>query len=228
MAAISLRPALDEAKAQFLRRHKRASIAFNYAASGILASQVALGAPFDLFISASEAHLQRVRSQLLPGSTRVITGNQLVLVLPQRSAFVPPVGTALTSTKLKRIAIGNPRSVPLGQYARQILRANKLWHAVKGKLVYGEHAQQVLDYVLRGEVDAALVYASDAKRFPGKLQIIALPVAGTRLRIVYPAAILKSSQRPKLARAFLDFLTSPAGVRILRMHGFLAANGSQP
>ena len=122
--------------------------------------------------------------------------------------------------RVKKIAIGQPKSVPAGQYAMQTLAKLKLDTAVAAKLVNGANVRQVLDYVQRGEVDAGFVYATDAQIAGAKVKVIATAPADSHDPIVYPAVVLAASKKQEAAKKFLDFLASPRAKAILRNRGF--------
>jgi molybdate transport system substrate-binding protein len=117
-----------------------------------------------------------------------------------------------------RIALGDPSHVPAGRYAREALEAVALWEKLQEKLVLGMNVRQVRDYVARGEVDAGIVFASDAN-IPG-VRIDAVIPADLHTPIRYPAAVLRLARNPEGATAFLEFLISKKGQRILESSGF--------
>jgi molybdate transport system substrate-binding protein len=119
---------------------------------------------------------------------------------------------------VKRVALGNPAGVPAGRYSQEALSKAGLWEALQPKLILGESVRQVLDYVSRGEVDAGFVFATDAAIAKGKVKTVA-EVQGHQ-PIIYPAALVAAGQQKELAKEFLNFLTSAAGVEILKKYGF--------
>lgn len=124
----------------------------------------------------------------------------------------------LSKPQVERIAIGNPASVPAGRYAKEALQHAGLAKALEAKLVSGTHVRQVLDYVVRNEVEAGFVYASDAK---GQ-QVLQLGAVATRTAIRYPLAISTAPVNPAAALAFSHFVRSEAAQQILLQHGFSA------
>jgi molybdate transport system substrate-binding protein len=152
-------------------------------------------------------------------SRRVIAGNELVLIAPTDSRTVGGFSD-LADPKVKRIAIGEPKTVPAGQYAVQTLQSLKLHDTLKGRLIYGANVRQVLYYVERGEVDAGLVYATDAKLSGDKVRIVATADPKLHDPIEYPAVILKEAKERKSAERFLDHLSSRKAQAIFRDAGF--------
>lgn len=219
-AAASLTEAFREIGTRFEAARPGTQVRFNFGASGALAQQIVQGAPADVFASADQEAMDRVaQRQVIDAVTRRdFARNTLVLAVPARDA--PPIaGLAdLGSPAVRRIALGKPASVPAGRYARQALEAAGLWGTLAPKLVFADSVRQALDYVARGEVEAGFVYATDAALLPGKLQV-ALTVAG-HPPITYPAAAVRDSRQPALARAFVDFLATPEAQAVLARRGF--------
>jgi molybdate transport system substrate-binding protein len=116
--------------------------------------------------------------------------------------------------------MGTPASVPAGRYALAALRSLRLWSAVSPKVVYAADVRQALVYAERGEVDAALVYRTDA--LAGRhVRVVAAAPAGSHSPIVYPGAVIAASRHREDAEHFLEFLSGPRGGAIFRRHGFL-------
>lgn len=217
-AAASLGDAMKAIAPLFEAQHPGVRLRFNLAASGVLVQQLAAGAPIDVLATADEETLDRAAAQKLidPGTRRVLATNALVLVAPAASGWVGL--EALVGPGVKRIALGKPGSVPAGRYAQQALQARGQWAALQPKLVPADNVRQVLDYVARGEVEAGFVYATDAASAAGKVRVVT--VMGGHAPIRYPVAVSSASGQPALARAFVQFLTSPAAQAVLRQQGF--------
>lgn len=125
---------------------------------------------------------------------------------------------ALAGPGIARVAIGHPASVPVGRYAQAALESAGAWPAVSAKAVRALNVRQALDYVARGEVDAAFVYATDARLMPDRVKVAyEVPV---RTPIRYPIAPIAGSRQGGEARRFIDFVRSDEGQDILRRHGF--------
>ena len=129
----------------------------------------------------------------------------------------------LMKPEVKRIAIGNPRTVPAGEYAREVLTSLKLWDALEPKLILTENVRQALVYVIRGEVEGGLVYATDAQSAGREVQVAAAAPEGSHRPVIYPIAVVTASKVPALARAFVDLALSDEGQEVLRAHGFRSA-----
>jgi molybdate transport system substrate-binding protein len=225
-AAISLKEPLEEVRAHFAADHAGVAVRLNLGGSGELTRQILAGAPIDVFVSASEAHLDEIeRAGLcLPGSRRLIATNLLTLVGPQGG---PPLARPedLLGPAVRRIAVGNPRTVPAGEYASQWLRHIGLWDRLGPKLVFTENVRQALDYAARGEVEAAVVYATDVRG--GQVRAALQPAPGSHAAIRYSAAALRGAADPALARAFVERLTGTPGQAALARHGFLGPVASR-
>jgi len=219
-AAASLGNALREASKAHQLAHPGREVVLNFAASDVLLAQIAKGAPVDVFVAADTDAMDRAQKQdlLAPGTRRVLLRNTLVLIVPATAA----VGLArlehLKDAGVRRIAIGNPASVPAGRYARGALQRTGLWAALEPKLIPTQNVRQALDYVARGEVDAGLVYATDAAILPGKVRVVAQ--IATPVPIVYPAAVVAGTRHRAAAEAYLQHLASPAAQAIFARQGF--------
>ena len=220
-AAVSLKDAFVEV-AQLNEQRNNTKVHFNFGASGALQKQIESGAPADVFASAGAKQMDELAARnLIVGSTRTdFVRNVLVLVTPVNG--VPVASFAdLTKAEIKRIAIGNPKTVPAGQYTEQSFNKQNLLPSIQSKLIYAEDVRQVLDYVGRGEVDAGVVYASDVLSAGAKVKEVARATDDSHEPIVYPIAIVKDSQRQEVAQKFIDLVLSAEGQRILAKHGFV-------
>jgi molybdate transport system substrate-binding protein len=219
-AAASLREAFTNAGQAFEKANPGAKITFNFAASGALAAQIEQGAPVDLFVSANQPHLDRLEKAglLLEGTRRDLIANALVVVQGAKTDLPLAQPVDLLKPEVRHVAVGDPATVPAGQYAKQALVKLGLWDALQPKLVLGADVRQVREYAIRGEVEAGLVFASDALSPQVK---VALRLAqDLHDPIVYPAAVLKRSADQAQAKAFLDFLLGSQGQAFLIQAGF--------
>jgi molybdate transport system substrate-binding protein len=217
-AAASLGDAMKAIAPLFEAQHPGVSVRLNLAASGVLLQQLAAGAPVDVLATADEETLDRAAAQRLidPATRRVLASNALVLVAPAGSNLTGL--DALTGPSVKRIALGKPGSVPAGRYAQQAMEARGQWAVLQPKLVPADHARQVLHLVARGEVEAGFVYATDAASAGGQVRVVTAVDGHAPIR--YPVAVASDSRHPAAARAFVQFLASPAAQAVLRQHGF--------
>ena len=174
----------------------------------------------DVFASADQATMNKAEQAgfIQPGTRADFVSNSLVLIVPKDAKVLPSTPQGLRNDAVKRIAIGNPDSVPVGRYTRETLTKAGEWEALAPKFIYGQSVRQVLDYVARGEADAGFVYATDAKIAEDKVRVMA--VMQGHEPILYPIAAVKGSANPALAKAFVEFVRSPQGQAVLKGYGF--------
>jgi len=199
-------------------------VRFNFAGSGVLQKQIEAGAPVDVFASAGTRQMDALAAGglLVSGSRRDLVRNELVLVVPADAKRSVRSFDDLAGPAVERIGIGNPKTVPAGQYARCALEQLRLWDRLQPRLIYAEDVRQVLEYVVRGEVAAGIVYGSDVTIAGGKVAVVARAPADSHPPIRYPIAIVRDSRRQADAERFIAFAGSAAGRRVLAKHGFLA------
>ena len=219
-AAASLKDALDNIVAAYRTEHTDQEILCNYGSSGSLQQQIENGAPVDLFISASERHMDKLQEkELLLNDTRVdLLKNKIVLIAAATQPDLAGV-EGLLLTNVQSIAIGEMQTVPAGIYAAESLKALQLFDALQTKLIQGKDVRQVLTYVESGNVDAGFVFASDTKIMKNGRLVVEIP-ENLHSPIIYPAAIIRSSSDPEAARAFLSFLKSKVAGDIFHRYGF--------
>ena len=219
-AAASLQNAFREIAAAWEKQHPGDRVLLNVAASGTLLQQIDKGAPVDVFASADQETMDRAQAKHLvdAAARRVFAGNALVVVVPIGSTASLGTLADLQRDTVKRIAIGDPRSVPAGHYAEKALQAAGSREALEPKWILAQSVRQVLDYVARGEVDAGFVYATDARLLKNRVRV-AFAVA-LDAPVLYPVAPVAASENPVAARSFIAFLTGEQGQEILARHGF--------
>jgi molybdate transport system substrate-binding protein len=220
--AISLKEVTEDLGRTFMASHPGVTLRYNFGASGDLQKQIEAGAPVDIFLSAAQRQMDDLEKQklIIASTRRAFARNVLVVVKPADSSLDLSKVNDLLESRVVHIAIGNPKTVPAGQYAEESLRALGLWDRVQPKLVFAENVRQVLDYVARGEVEVGFVYATDAAaRVQGVKEAFRAPEDSYR-PVVYPGAVVTASKQPALAQAFLDLLASPQGRAVLSRFGF--------
>ncbi|MBN3926604.1 molybdate ABC transporter substrate-binding protein [Nostoc sp. NMS4] len=220
-AAASLKEALEEIKPLYQQSKSNINISYNFGASGALQQQIEQGAPADIFISAGKKQVDALEQKglLLPGSRTNLANNRLVLIVAQDVVGINSFYN-LTDSKIKKIAIGEPRSVPAGQYGEQVLKKLKLYDRVKSKLVFANNVRQVLAAVESGNAEAGLVYATDA-RISNKVKVVVAADDKFHSPIVYPVAIIKSSKNTSAAKEFVQFLSGSEVKTVLKKYGFI-------
>lgn len=219
-AAASLTDAMAPIGKAFESSHPGISVRFNFGSSGTLEHQIEQGAPVDLFISASQKEMDalQAKSLLAPEKPLIIAKNQLVLVRPRGGK----INRWEDLRKAERIAISEPENVPSGRYAKQTLEHRGLWNELKPKLVFGQTVRQTLSFATGGNVDAAIVFATDAFMAKSSVDVVATAVPGKDHKpIVYPAAVIAKTTHPADAAQFLTFLGKPEAQAELKRQGFL-------
>lgn len=220
-AAASLQPVLEDITALYSQAHPEAIVNYNFASSGALQRQIEQGAPVDIFISAASQQIEALNEQglLIPETIQDLLTNQLVLITPQQASVKLSGFQQLVQPNVQRISIGEPRSVPAGQYAAEVLENLGILEQVQPKLVFGNNVRSVLTGVESGDVDAGVVYLTDARN-SDRVAIAAIAEARLHSPIRYPVAILQSSQSPDLAKQYVDFLKSSTAKTVFEDYGF--------
>jgi molybdate transport system substrate-binding protein len=220
-AASSLKDALQELKPLYQKTHPNVTLRFNFASSGALQQQLEQGAPADVFISAATKQINALQKKnlILPETKRDLLTNQLVLITPVQTSTIKTLQD-LQSSDVQRIAIGDPKSVPVGQYATETLQKQNLAEPLQSKLVLANNVRQVLQFVESGNVQAGIVYLTDAKTTK-KVRIAQIIPENLHAPIAYPVAVVKNSKNPEAAKKFTQFLSSPEASKIfVNKYGF--------
>ncbi|CAB3757292.1 molybdate ABC transporter substrate-binding protein [Paraburkholderia solisilvae] len=222
-AAASLTNAFKAVGEAFEKQHPGTKVLFNFGASDVLMQQIANGAPADVFASADQKAMDKAAAEkvIVSATRKDFAANSLVLIVPSDSRFAPATLNELSAASVKRVAYGDPASVPVGRYTEGALKAAGVWDAVSAKGVLATNVRQSLDYVSRGEVDAGFVFGTDAAIMPERVKI-ALTVP-TQTPITYPIAQVEGSHHAADAQAFINFVLSPAGQAVLAKYGFKPA-----
>lgn len=221
-AAASLTDAFQAVGKAYEAKHPQTRVVFNFAASDVLLRQIASGAPADVFASADQTAMDKaVAAKAVDPATRQdFASNRLVLIVPRDATVKVSSAADLKAAAVKRVAYGDPASVPVGRYTRAALEAQGLWEPVSAKGVLAQNVRQALDYVARGEVDAGFVFATDAAIQKDK--VIVAAVVATPKPITYPIAVVADSKQAKEASGFEAFVQSAEGRSILAGFGFQA------
>ena len=218
-AAASLSETMTEISELHLKSHGE-KLVLNFGGSNALARQIKEGAPCDLFFSADEATLKQLLAEdlLHTNSVTNLLGNALVVITPSESPL--QIKSAADLTSVKRLALGDPAAVPAGVYARKWLESQDVWKAIEPKVVATENVRGALAAVASGNVDAGVVYKTDA--MTSKEVSVAYEVPADQAPpIIYPIAATKSSKDPGKAIRFIAFLRTEEVAAVFRKHGFV-------
>jgi molybdate transport system substrate-binding protein len=225
-AAASLTDSLKLAAKQFEEKSGD-KIEFNFAASSLLARQIEQGAPADIFFSADAQWMDDLEKNglIVPGTRTNRLSNTLVIVVPKDGPEWIKSPRDLGDARLRRIALADPKLVPAGIYAREYLEKEKLWTTLEPKVIPTANVRAVLAAVESGNVEAGIVYKTDAAISKQVTVACEIPPSDGP-KIVYPAAEVKGAGKPA-AKAFLDYLKSPAATAVFAKFGFIVKNMSK-
>ena len=214
-AASDLAPLRQKITEQFQQVYS-CKLSFSFSSSGQLASQIEQGAPYDIYLSASEDYVRKLSAKRLieSSSITVFARGRLGLWAPKQAA--PIQLRQLTESFYKKVAIANPAHAPYGIAAKQALVRAGVWEALADRLVFGENVRQALQFAETGNVDAVITAWSLVKNRPGA-QLID---AGLHNEIRQTLGILTSSSNKAAATLFCKWLTNTEAKRLLSEYGF--------
>ena len=221
-AAASLKDALAEIQKNYQAKNPNVMILYNLAASGTLQKQIEQGAPADLFISAAPKQMNELEEKNLTNKAtrKNLVENKLVVVVPLDSKLTIAKFEDLTQAGVQKVAVGETATVPAGQYAQQVLTKLGIWDAIKGKAVFAKDVRTVLAYTETGNVEAGIVYKTDAASSQ-KVKVVATAPEGTHEPIIYPMAVLSGAKQAKVAEDFANYLYSAESKAIFEKNGFV-------
>jgi molybdate transport system substrate-binding protein len=223
-AAASLQNSLETIDPLFESANPEITVNYTFAASGALQQQIEQGAPVDLFISAAKRQMDALQQKnlIVADGQRNLLTNRLALVVPRDSILGITDFSQLTNASVKQVSLGEPSSVPAGQYAQQVFEKLGIWDQLQPKFVFGNSVRNVLAAVESGNADAGVIYETDAKTSE---QVTQVAIASEDLHspIVYPMAVIAASQNQAATRTYADFLLSPPAQEILQKYGFSPA-----
>lgn len=218
-AAASLTDAMNDIAEMFMEKYPEVQVDYNFGGSGALQQQIIQGAPADLFFSASEEHFRTVvdEGRIDNKNSTEFLENELVLVTPKEN---DTVSTFADLNEAEQIAVGTPESVPAGAYSVETFESLGMLEALEDKLVYTEDVRAVLTYVETGNVDAGLVYRTDAKT-SDEVEIADTATSEAHDPIVYPIGLLNDSKNPETAQEFYEFIQSEEALEVFKNYGFV-------
>jgi molybdate transport system substrate-binding protein len=224
-AAVSLTDALNAIKEVYSRKEPGVGLEFNLASSGLLQMQVEEGAPVDLFISAGKNQMDKLAGKglVVPQTRSDLLGNELVLIVAKEKQSRIKSFTDLAKEAVS-FTIGQPETVPAGKYGKETLVSLKLWGKLANRIVYAKDVRQVLTYVDSGNVDAGLVYRTDAIALRNAV-IAAVAPKGSHSPIVYPMAAIVQGKNLDETKKFMAFLKTPEASRIFARFHFIPLHG---
>ncbi|MEO1495839.1 MAG: molybdate ABC transporter substrate-binding protein [Planctomycetota bacterium] len=220
LVAASAGPAVKAIAADYQTRRPGLRVRVSTGASNALAQQIVAGAPADLFLSASEAWADTVRTAARAEDAAPLLTNEIVLITPPANPAEVRSPADLLGDATRRVALAG-EAVPAGVYAEQALRSPGLYESLvqKNRLVRGSDSRVALSYVERGEADAGVVYATDALASERVAVVHAFDPA-THSPVVYPLVLVRRERSTRASRSFFDYLQSDAARRVFQKHGF--------
>jgi molybdate transport system substrate-binding protein len=223
-AAASLRNAFEqELIPRFQAAYPWITVEGTYDSSGKLQTQIEQGLEADVFMSAATTQMTNLVNGALvrEDAVRPLLENRIVLIKPLGISTTVTGFQDITAAPL--IALGDPASVPAGQYAQEIFTNLGIWDAVRAKASLGTNVTEVLNWVAEASAEVGVVYATDAAS-SAKVEVLAEAPAGSMARpVIYPVAPVAASSHPEEARLFIEFLASPQGLEVFAAYGFTAA-----
>jgi molybdate transport system substrate-binding protein len=219
-AAVSLKDAMEVIQSTYQEKNPGVRLKFNYGGSGSLQQQISKGAPVDLFFSAAEDKFDLLVEEgtIAKGDGLDLLGNELVLVVPKEDRSIKGFKDLLKE-EVDKISIGTPETVPAGKYAKESFEKMDLWKAVESKVVFAKDVRQVLTYVETGNVEAGIVYRTDAI-VSDKVEIVASANPNTHTPIIYPVGIIKDSKHYEAAKELYEYLQSENALKVFEDYGF--------
>lgn len=220
-AAASLKDSLGEIKTAYEEKNKNVKLTFSFGSSGALQQQIENGAAVDVFVSAATKQMDALKEKglIIDETRKEFLQNEVVLIVPKDSDALTDF-MDLTSDKIQHIGLGEPKGVPVGQYAEEVLTKLNILDKIKKKVVYGNDVKEVLTWVETGNTDAGIVYATDAK-VSDKVKVVAAAPKDSHKPVYYPAAVIKDSKNIDAAKAFTQYLYSAEAKPIFEKYGFV-------
>ena len=220
-AAASLQNSMEEIGEIYQKENPNVTVTYTFGSSGTLQEQIEQGAPVDVFMSAALKQMETLEEEglILDGTKKELLENKVVLIVPKDSKL------GITSfediLKAPTIALGDPESVPVGQYAEEVFTSLNNLEDVKKQATYGKDVTEVLTWVSTGNADAGVVYATDA-RSSDEVTVVAEAPEGSTSKVIYPAAVTKDTKVAEAAKAFVEYLASDEALGVFEKYGFSA------
>ncbi len=219
-AAASLKNCIDdELIPMFNDKYPNIKVQGTYDSSGKLQSQIEEGAEIDVFISAAKKQMNELNEKGLIEENSIVEllDNKVVLIVPKGST--KEIKSFNDILKSDKIAIGDPASVPAGQYAKELFENLKIWDEVSKKSSLGTNVTEVLNWVSEGSADSGVVYSTDATS-NDKVEVVLEAPEGSVSKVIYPIGIIKASKNKVESKNFTDFLQSDEAIKVFEAYGF--------
>ena len=223
-AAASLKNAYEEELIpMFKEANPGVTVKGTYDSSGKLQTQIEEGLGADVFMSAAVKQMDALDEEGMIVSDTItdLLENKIVLIVPagqegSLSAFEDIADAA-------SIALGDPESVPAGQYAQEALTSLGVWDGIQDKVSFGTNVTEVLNQVAAASADAGIVYATDAASMADQVTVVAeAPEGSLAKKVIYPVAVVKATAHEEQAKAFVEFLKTEDAIAVFESYGFAA------
>lgn len=221
-AAASLKNAYeDELIPMFEAQYPGVTVKGTYDSSGKLQTQIEEGLEADVFMSAAKKQMKALDEEGMIDSDSIVDllENKIVLIVPTGSD--KGIQSFEDIVKADSIALGDPASVPAGQYSEEALTNLGLWDQIQDKTSFGTNVTEVLNQVAAGSADAGIVYATDAASMADQVEVVAeAPEGSLATKVIYPVAVVKNSANAEMAENFVKFLTTDEAMKVFEAYGF--------
>lgn len=198
-----------------------------YDSSGKLQTQIEEGLDADVFMSAATKQMKALDEEGMIASDTItdLLENKIVLIVPAGNE--KKLEKFEDIEKADSIALGDPASVPAGQYSEEALTNLGIWDKIQDKVSFGTNVTEVLNQVAAASADAGIVYATDAASMADKVEVVAeAPEGSLSEKVIYPVAVVKGTAHEEVAKEFVAFLQTDKAITVFEDYGFSSAQQS--
>lgn len=221
-AAASLKNAYEkELIPMFQDKYPGVTVKGTYDSSGKLQTQIEDGLEADVFMSAATKQMTALDEEGMIASDTItnLLENKIVLIVPTGSDS--KLAKFEDIENAESIALGDPASVPAGQYAEEALTNLGIWDKIQDKVSFGTNVTEVLNQVAAASADAGIVYATDAASMADKVEVVAeAPEGSLAKKVIYPVAVVKNTAHEEQAKNFVEFLKTDEAMKVFEAYGF--------
>ncbi len=227
-AAASLKNAYeDKLIPMFEEANPGVTVKGTYDSSGKLQTQIEEGLEADVFMSAAKKQMTALDEE------GMIASDTITDLLENKIVLIVPTGNEKKLEKFEdienadSIALGDPASVPAGQYAQEALTNLGIWDKIQDKVSFGTNVTEVLNQVAAASADAGIVYATDAASMADQVEVVAeAPEGSLAKKVIYPVAVVKGTAHEEVAKEFVAFLQTDKAITVFEEYGFSSAQQS--
>ncbi len=224
-AAASLKNAYeDKLIPMFEEANPGVTVKGTYDSSGKLQTQIEEGLEADVFMSAAKKQMTALDEE------GMIASDTITDLLENKIVLIVPTGNEKKLEKFEdienadSIALGDPASVPAGQYAQEALTNLGIWDKIQDKVSFGTNVTEVLNQVAAASADAGIVYATDAASMADQVEVVAeAPEGSLAKKVIYPVAVVKGTAHEEVAKEFVAFLQTDKAITVFEEYGFSSA-----